>query len=75
MSTPNPDEAMGMADEPEQARGTGARTGDTTAGGPGENAEGTTARTEEGGAPNPETGVGLGAGEPNTFEPEEDPDA
>ncbi len=25
--------------------------------------------------PNPETGAGLGAGEPSTFEPEEDPDA
>ncbi|MCL3862867.1 hypothetical protein [Actinotalea sp. K2] len=23
-------------------------------------------------APNPETGVGIGAGEPSTFEPEED---
>lgn len=55
MSTPNPDEAMGMADEPEQQS-----TGEST---------------EEGGAPNPETGVGLGAGEPNTFEPEEDPEA
>lgn len=25
--------------------------------------------------PNTETGAGLGAGEPSTFEPEEDPDA
>ncbi|GGB93929.1 hypothetical protein [Cellulomonas carbonis] len=24
-------------------------------------------------APNPESGVGVGAGEPSTFEPEEDP--
>jgi hypothetical protein len=52
MST-NPDEALGMADEPE---------------------EGTRGETGKGGAPNPETGVGLGAGEPNTFEPEEDPE-
>lgn len=27
------------------------------------------------GVPNPETGVGLGAGEESTFEPEEDPEA
>ncbi len=26
----------------------------------------------EHGIPNPETGVGIGAGEPSTFEPEED---
>lgn len=25
--------------------------------------------------PNPETGAGIGAGEPSTFEPEEDPEA
>ncbi len=25
--------------------------------------------------PNPETGVGIGAGDANSFEPEEDPDA
>lgn len=25
--------------------------------------------------PNPETGVGMGAGEPSTFEPEEDPES
>lgn len=25
-------------------------------------------------APNPETGVGIGAGAPTTFEPEEDPE-
>ncbi|WP_418606830.1 hypothetical protein [Georgenia sp. SUBG003] len=56
MST-NPDEAVGQADEPEQAQGTAG------------------ANDEAGGAPNPETGVGLGAGEPNTFEPEEDPEA
>ena len=31
---------------------------------------------EEGGVPNPETGAGLGAGPPNSFEPEEaDPPA
>ena len=30
------------------------------------------AGTESGGVPNPETGVGIGAGEPSTFEPEED---
>jgi len=60
MSTPNPDEALGMADEPEQMRGTD---------------EGTANRPAEGGAPNPESGVGLGAGEPNTFEPEDDPEA
>lgn len=56
MSTPNPDEALGMTDEPEEPGSSGQRT-------------------EEGGAPNPETGVGLGAGEPNTFEPEESPEA
>jgi hypothetical protein len=56
MSTPNPDEAMGMAEEPQEPRSTAENT-------------------EEGGAPNPETGVGLGAGEPNTFEPEEDPES
>ncbi|GAA4285958.1 hypothetical protein [Georgenia daeguensis] len=60
MSTPDQDEAMGMADEPEQPGGTGGSTAD---------------RTEQAGAPNPETGVGLGAGEPNTFEPEENPEA
>ena len=58
MSSPNPDEAVGMADEPEQPQST-QETGETGAGK----------------APNPETGVGLGAGEPNTFEPEEDPEA
>ena len=56
MSTPDPDEAVGMADEPEQPQST-QETG------------------EAGRAPNPESGVGLGAGEPNTFEPEEDPEA
>ncbi|PFG40220.1 hypothetical protein ATJ97_2741 [Georgenia soli] len=56
MSSPNPDEAVGMSDEPEQAQSTRGST-------------------PEGKAPNPETGVGLGAGEPNTFEPEEDPEA
>ncbi len=30
---------------------------------------------EDSGVPNPETGVGLGAGKTSTFEPEEDPDA
>ena len=25
--------------------------------------------------PNPETGAGIGAGEPSTFEPEEDPES
>jgi hypothetical protein len=31
---------------------------------------------EQGGpVPNPQTGVGIGAGEPSTFEPEEDRDA
>jgi hypothetical protein len=28
-----------------------------------------------GDVPNPETGVGIGAGEPSGFEPEEDPEA
>jgi len=55
MST-TPDEAVGMAEEPEQGESAGGSS-------------------EAGGAPNPETGVGLGAGEPNTFEPEEDPEA
>lgn len=34
-------------------------------------------QTQEGGeVPNPQTGVGIGAGaEPSTFEPEEDPEA
>ncbi|MGW6130408.1 hypothetical protein ACWFNE_10315 [Cellulomonas sp. NPDC055163] len=31
--------------------------------------------TPTGDVPNPETGVGIGAGEPSGFEPEEDPDA
>ncbi len=30
---------------------------------------------ESDGLPNPETGVGMGAGEDSTFEPEEDPEA
>jgi hypothetical protein len=31
----------------------------------------TGAAPDESAVPNPETGVGLGAGEPNSFEPEE----
>ncbi|WP_258724582.1 hypothetical protein [Cellulomonas sp. NS3] len=31
--------------------------------------------TPTGDVPNPETGVGIGAGEPSGFEPEEDPEA
>jgi hypothetical protein len=31
-----------------------------------------TAPADGGDVPNPETGVGVGAGEPSTFEPEED---
>lgn len=30
---------------------------------------------EDSDVPNPETGIGLGAGKESTFEPEEDPDA
>jgi hypothetical protein len=66
MST-NPDEAVGMADEPEQSQSAGTAPGQDTTGA----ADESTATD----APNPETGVGLGAGEPNTFEPEEDPEA
>jgi hypothetical protein len=64
MST-NPDEAVGMADEPPQSQ---SRREGTAAG-----RESTTAAesTGAGGAPDAETGAGLGAGEPNTFEPEE----
>ncbi|GAA2723181.1 hypothetical protein [Cellulomonas aerilata] len=32
-------------------------------------------RNPSGEVPNPETGAGIGAGEPSTFEPEEDPEA
>lgn len=36
---------------------------------------GGTSDGSDSGLPNPETGVGMGAGEDSTFEPEEDPEA
>lgn len=60
MSTEEPERTSPEGQHPDEATGMTA--------GPSEQGE------SSGAAPNPETGVGLGAGEASTFEPEEEAD-